>query len=222
MTCLPLRLVAILLCGAIVNVAVAWGCRIFQSGQANEAIRLTTELEERWLRTHDEKSANVVYQLNRLGYRILEVDLADTEWDASEDASKPRRPFVMYGQSVGLPLLCLSGEIWFHSRDWAKKHGKSLAISKPPDEYACVWELGESFLPFRPIWPGFAINTIFYAAILWVVWFGPGAFRRTVRRKRGLCPACAYDLRGRGRGAASQICPECGTALQYRKDRSEL
>ena len=63
-------------------------------------------------------------------------------------------------------------------------------------------------LPLRPLWPGFAINTIFYAAILWLPVAGLGALRRRRRIKRGLCPACAYDLRGRG--TQSLTCPECG------------
>ena len=33
-------------------------------------------------------------------------------------------------------------------------------------------------------------------------------FRRAIRRVRGLCPECAYDLTGNESG----VCPECGTA----------
>ena len=59
--------------------------------------------------------------------------------------------------------------------------------------------------PFHPIWPGFAVNTIFYAAILWVP-FAPFVLRRHIRRKRGRCPQCAYDLRS----DLTSGCPECG------------
>ena len=60
------------------------------------------------------------------------------------------------------------------------------------------------WIPGRPVWSGFAINTIFYAAILWLLFFTPGAVRRTIRRKRGLCPACAYPI------GTSPVCTECG------------
>ncbi len=53
-------------------------------------------------------------------------------------------------------------------------------------------------LPLAIIVPGFAANTLFYAA--------PFATRRLIRRKRGLCVACGYDLRGN----LSAGCPECG------------
>ena len=73
-----------------------------------------------------------------------------------------------------------------------------------PDYY------GASALPLRPIWPGFAINTIFYAAILWLLTLGPFALRRHLRRKRGLCAKCGYDLRGNSGGGGRGGCPECG------------
>ena len=54
--------------------------------------------------------------------------------------------------------------------------------------------------------PGFAINTIFYAEILWLLTLGPFTARRMIRRKRGRCIKCGYDLRG----DFSAGCSECG------------
>jgi hypothetical protein len=66
-------------------------------------------------------------------------------------------------------------------------------------------ELFPRVLPLRPIWPGFAINTLFYAAILWLLFFAPGMVRRRLRIRRDLCLKCAYP-----RGT-SECCTECGT-----------
>ena len=57
----------------------------------------------------------------------------------------------------------------------------------------------------RPIWPGFAENTLFYATLLVLI---PVSFalRRLIRRRRGLCATCGYDLRH----AEHEACPECG------------
>ncbi len=63
-------------------------------------------------------------------------------------------------------------------------------------------------IPYAPIWPGFAVNTILYAAILWLLICGPFALRRFIRVKRGLCPACAYPM------GESAVCSECGKALR--------
>ncbi len=53
-------------------------------------------------------------------------------------------------------------------------------------------------LPLAIIVPGFAANTLFYAA--------PFATRRLIRRKRGHCIKCGYDIRH----ADHDACPECG------------
>ena len=86
------------------------------------------------------------------------------------------------------------------------------------------WELGSNrasmrVIPFTPIHPGFAINTIFYAAILWLLWAAPGAIRRLRRKQRGLCIHCGYDLRGAPPDSAN--CPECGAAVRQSRTRQE-
>jgi tRNA(Ile2) C34 agmatinyltransferase TiaS len=61
------------------------------------------------------------------------------------------------------------------------------------------------------VFPGFAINTIFYAAMLWLLWIAPGKIRRFVRVHRGRCPACGYQI-----DSAPGIgprCSECGHLL---------
>ena len=70
-----------------------------------------------------------------------------------------------------------------------------------PDEF---W--GPRVLPLYPIGTGFVVNTLFYAAILSLLFTGPFVLRRFIRRRRGLCVQCAYDLRG----AKHEACPECG------------
>jgi hypothetical protein len=68
-------------------------------------------------------------------------------------------------------------------------------------------------VPIEPLFPGFAINTLFYAGVLCLLFFAPGALRRRQRIKRGPCVKCGYDLRGRDRSAGngpSPVCPECG------------
>ncbi len=64
-------------------------------------------------------------------------------------------------------------------------------------------------LPWRPLPLGFAINTLFYAAILWLF---PGSFalRRFLRLRPGLCPKCAYPI------GESAVCTECGRPLPSR------
>ena len=69
---------------------------------------------------------------------------------------------------------------------------------------------------YAPIWPGFAINTIFYAAILWLLAWGASVLRRFLRLRRGLCPKCAYPM------GESSVCTECGNALPRRRRMANL
>ena len=69
--------------------------------------------------------------------------------------------------------------------------------------------LRQRALPLIPVWPGFAVNTLLYAAALWLLCAIPLHVRRRVRMKRGRCPACGYELRG----SASDVCSECGAAV---------
>ena len=75
-------------------------------------------------------------------------------------------------------------------------------------------------IPLAPMPAGFAINALFYTAVLAL----PLSFfpvRRRLRARRGRCPKCGYDLAGL-RGVAEKEektaadpaapCPECGAA----------
>jgi hypothetical protein len=68
-----------------------------------------------------------------------------------------------------------------------------------------------STIPLRPIWPGFAIDAVFYGAMAFAFLFGPGIVRHSLRQRRGACVRCGYDLRGT---AAPGVCPECGGVMQ--------
>jgi hypothetical protein len=61
-------------------------------------------------------------------------------------------------------------------------------------------------LPLAPIWPGFAANTAIVFAFLFASRWLPRTVLQVRRERKGLCPACAYDLRG----SLPSACPECG------------
>ena len=63
-------------------------------------------------------------------------------------------------------------------------------------------------LPIRPLWPGFAINTVLYAVLLWGLWQVPIHTRRHWRRRRDRCWKCAYPI------AESETCSECGARVR--------
>lgn len=62
-------------------------------------------------------------------------------------------------------------------------------------------------LPIGFLPRGVALNTGFYAAAWWTIFFGLARARAWNRRRRGLCPYCSYSLTGLEPAAP---CPECG------------
>ena len=115
----------------------------------------------------------------------------------------------------GFPLHSLEMDVTAHyQRLWRGESyswNGGIRISGPR------WLIGRisDGLPLRPTWPGFAINTMFYAGVLWMVFAFPFVMRRRRRIKRGLCPACAYPVGG------SPVCTECGAAIQPRPGRGD-
>ena len=75
---------------------------------------------------------------------------------------------------------------------------------RPP--VVVYYEDAPHVLPYRIVSPGFYVNTLFYTAIAWLSWVGPGVVRRVIRRRRNLCENCGYNRRG----GVMERCPECG------------
>lgn len=61
-------------------------------------------------------------------------------------------------------------------------------------------------IPLRPIWDGLIFDTTLYGAAWGTLLLRIPVTRRTIRRARGKCPRCAYDLEH----GFTAGCPECG------------
>jgi hypothetical protein len=103
--------------------------------------------------------------------------------------------------TAGWPLTCVAGE---QRRIGATSWRNSVA--EPPMVMRQLAVKPKRVLPLRPLWLGMTANTALYAAAVWLAGPGPFVLRRVLRRRRGWCPACGYDLRGKAAGG----CPECG------------
>jgi len=180
----------ILLLGAVVNVAVAWGCAVMapQPRASADALAQIYNNEfwgypERWPNEFDTKTLGFTRTEMKLG---RDSRSSDGAWLSS------------YRVEAGFPMVVLSGTL--HGRYHAQRilegpHESMLAVSE-----AVV-------LPLHPVFPGFLINTLFYALLLWLLFCAPFALRRVLRRRRGLCGMCAYPV------GASPVCTECGAVV---------
>jgi hypothetical protein len=203
----------LLLLGAIVNVAVAWGCAAFCRLERP----YPTELEPHLFSSSQPSSQALIWLKSGdpdqtvISQRLIAFGTESVTWQTRVGSSIP--PFVDEVRS-GWPVLSLRGEFWCGKRDWAGWwHGRQ----NDADQSHGLIQIGggnvdpkeQRRIPLFPIWRGFAFNTLFYTAILWLLIAGPFVLRRLIRRRRGRCPRCGYDLRGATPGAGGG-CPECG------------
>ena len=182
-----------LLDGAVVNVAVAWASASwprwaqFFEGPVEQDLGASDIV---WWNKH-------VFPLfdGEVEYVFETRDLG-VEWRVFFGPYSNQRMGGAIHVSSGWPARAMSGETW---EAW-------VPGQRPQWSNRQAMFVGEGLLPLRPIWPGFAVNTLFYAAILWLLIPGPFALRRLVRQRRGLCLACGYDLCH----GEHEACPECG------------
>jgi hypothetical protein len=206
MKCRPFKLCAFLLLGAIVNVAVAWGC----------AIR--TQQDGYWLgRRHAKCSsapwpAPVPLAWPTAANDVCIVDVMGATrviaWfrPASEDE-------VYYEQCVltaGLPLRAVGQVQEMGTVQFGWTDADRASVPQAWRE-AVVLKRGAAGLPVHPLWPAFALNTLVYGAICWPLFATPFTLRRQLRRRRNLCPHCAYPI------GTNEVCTECGKPLPPHK-----
>ena len=212
-------ILVLLLAGAVVNVGVAWALSLPSAGLGEPTV------------TRTRTSSDVPYwhfmHSRYLGVEDFYVMPVNRPTGGLEDLPFPTfppswtQPFlpVPYGspmeesyrvRAAGCPLSAFACA-WRADGQGSSLHwGIGLPPFNPPRaNWRTGWERG---LPVRPIWLGVAANTLFYAAILWLLICGPFLLRRFLRRRRGLCLACAYPM-----GEAA-VCSECGKPLLGRAE----
>ena len=187
-----------LMAGAVVNVAVAWGCAVFVSTSPNARspdARFDALLGDYGVRGH------IVTRRSTGVGRDLMFGMAAV----IEDSPMPRIDLTVY--RAGLPFRAFTGH-WVQRIVRVENTNTSRG---GPLQSTGLWRLGLGApIPVTPTWPGFAVNTIFYATFLWLLILGPFVLRRFIRVKRSLCPACGYPI------GEADVCSECGKALPAR------
>ena len=121
------------------------------------------------------------------------------------------RPTVLFDDARGWPLPALRCR-WDHGLVPGGPEGGEILQGgielEPanPQQMSSLSIDDQRALPYWPIWRGLAVDTSFYATILFVLLGGIDFTRRELRRVRGRCIKCGYDLRG----DFSTGCSECG------------
>ena len=216
-----------LLAGAVVNVAVAWGCAAFidPTADPNEIVASRTTGHRTWelLRF---QVPGVTFFWSTHGWMAEPLDFPphgpspESLLPSWSDLAAPTTPDFLaavdstvddlilerrYVYCSGWPLRnlwCDSYQVETRESIISQGGGGYIETSFAP------WRgFISRRLPLRLVWSRFAVNTLVYAGLLWLLIPGPFALRRFLRVRRGLCPKCAYPM------GESAVCTECGRAL---------
>ena len=141
---------------------------------------------------------------------VIRLGLSFKRQYTSRSASDPWDYKNVMRIETGWPVRSLAGAHLSDRTDEAIRSWYTTAIVNPwvPDNRRIF-----TFIPYRPIWPGFALNTLLYAAVLWIP-FVPFVLRQVLRRRRRACLQCGYDLNH----VPHEGCPECG----WRRDSEQV
>ena len=208
--------------GAIINLAVAWACCWWQKPVNRlglvESIRVSDEAKRMWADVFGESIfLDRPEDMNKLDpattptspiYGAMAFWLMENRWQSVGmerwwifDMSRSIAPNVRIVRA-GWPLFAFGCRI----------------VNEPSSRAAArsAWERGgfevrsdnrRIEFPWKPMWPGFAANTMLYSLVIVTTCLAARAFRRARRRRRGLCVECGYPV------GVSEACSECGSII---------
>lgn len=212
---------SILLIGAIVNVSVAWACSLSADPNAPAKVQSSMQMESATILKSERSSfgcETTMFERTRVN-----MPARISRSTAAMPVTVERKRWTVH--QSGWPMRALSGgrRVNDVSPNDANQSGSANAspanastptesrgrFSVPvrPTQAATNDPWTFRMLPMKPMWGGFAVNTVAYSAVLWVVLAIPSALRRKRRIRRALCPVCAYPV------GTSDICSECGASL---------
>ncbi len=200
-----------LLLGAIVNVAVAWGCvrwveteptGVWHPNGANW-LPADSELLE-WYKQSSPPKGHVgqprnVQRWSGFGVNKAMINIRPVR----EDLATVDTTSCVWRHRAGWPFRSAEMRIWVNVSSEVRTELLAGPLTRAKAENLRE-KSTETTLVVR--WPGLTINTVFYAVILWLPICGPSVLRPIIRRRRGRCIKCDYDLRG----DLDAGCPECG------------
>jgi hypothetical protein len=216
-----LKLALFLLLGAIINVAVAWGCA-WQCGTRGVGQPSPARLASPAVQAWEAHTADLVESASQSGQFLYAEDLdalgvrrrVSHESLISGGAFHALREETAFfiSTDAGWPCYCLRGyQLLKTDMAWSPSNWNCSNGIEVPSRVVNGEVLVHPVLPtvIRPL--SFMCNTILYAAMFWALFGGPFALRRHSRVRRNLCPHCAYPV------GTNDVCTECGKAVKAKR-----
>jgi hypothetical protein len=191
--------------GAAATVLVAWGSVLYGPLVRDERLARV----DRWpiaVPAHWPATPNERYVISAAGARYT----FDVAWQPGQPEPTYTLEMRSYGSPAGALVLAR-----LHTRGPAGRSDPVIVGRRPLETPLSLvpdwpsWLDQRDWFPTDPLWPGFLVDTAFWGGAAFCVWWsgrgGAGFVRRGVRRRRGRCVGCGYELKGLA------VCPECGS-----------
>jgi len=200
------RVVFCLILGAATTVAVAWGigCCVMPGG-------LVRFYETPMVGGQPRHAAHArAFGVEGVTYSNRPAADVGFKWRDKRVLAWPvvrlsARDETIQAKAAGWPLRALSGYRTTRMSTAAITDHWVIDVGKGRGEL-----IPRPVILLRPIPIGFVLDTVFYGAIWFVLFWLFVTTRRIIRQRRGRCVVCAYRLEG----LASARCPECGAAIE--------
>ncbi len=189
---------ALFLClGAVLNVAVAWACAQGHTDLMNIEEHPLSLDDLRWWneRAPHGFPPSPVGILETYGFGQTVAMLWELEESVHDTLGDTVGRF-----RTGWPMHSTERSLWVERTQCVTVDQDAARIP--------LWRSAKHVVvPLRPLWLGFAVNTLFFAIVAASVRTSIVALRRHIRSRRGQCPACGYPV------GVSAVCTECGRAV---------
>ncbi|MBT8486345.1 MAG: hypothetical protein HKO59_10630 [Phycisphaerales bacterium] len=199
-------MIGLLALGLAITILVAWTCALWPSKKhGRRAEDLTAEdwrtaVPEGW---PPPRAIVVAWGFGYTEHRT--VNMYPHAFKLSRPEQYGER-FLYIERRIGWPFRALQCEHYVPAENYPELTPIWRAALSPP---ARVFgpAVQQRRLPTRPMWLGLIGNTVLYAGVLGVIPMLVTTAQGWRRRRRGLCPQCAYPIGG------SPVCTECGKKL---------
>ena len=216
------RLLIFLLLGVVVNVALSWGKlahdQYFDLSPKRASMptvrwsdAITTEERRLWSSRRPPgfmAEPTMATHLGRWGYERILLSA-----DGSVLVKGSKRWESGFVTRAGWPMRCFEGEWWSQTEgvrtttfEKRERLWKVASRTNPPRELT---------LPTRVMPMGFAVNSLMFATLLWLIFSAPFDYRRWKRIKRSCCSTCGYPV------GTSAVCTECGGFVKGTKHKAQ-
>jgi hypothetical protein len=213
----PTRVRSQLLVSSAAGVALAWSLTV--------AISIGLPLGDHWTAVAKVSPSRLLPMQRKWAPRSDAVySITEQHWAGRRDAAifiaqpasrinprqeaAPGAPYVFVARSsYGFPCRHTWGDFVRiqNKRGYETYEYDGLYERARPFRGAVPYDWEHYAVPWRPHLLGQVVNTAFYGAAFWFVWFAPRYVRRMRRLRAGECILCGYPTK---RGS---VCTECGT-----------